>query len=237
MWVEAIVAKEDLAKVIAELCPLRITIGDDGSILLSDPREVALLDGVGLQMTVTSEIHWPVLGVHLPVSIRAATLEVKPEILETPDGSSLTFKLKLDNVDIAILPALIDRGIVDLVNKELAAKHVELAWGFIKTLSHVFDLPQALASVRALDLRATSGRVKVTPEALALAVLFEARVEARTTVPPLAPIPPARRELPPPQPPRLRDLLLQSPGTVAAMCGVAVLAGMGLFALVSGSKR
>jgi hypothetical protein len=237
MWVEAIVAKEDLAKVIGELCPLRITIGGDGSVLLSDPREVALLEGIGLQMTVTAEIHWPVLGVQIPVSIRAATLEVKPEILETPERSSLTFRLKLDNVDIAILPALIDRGIVDLVNKELAAKHVELAWGFIDTLSHVFDLPEALASVRALDLRATGGRVKVTPEALALAVLFEARVEARTALPALAPVPPARRALPPPEPPRLRDLLRESPGTLAAMCGVALLAGMGLFALVSGSRR
>jgi hypothetical protein len=244
MWVEAIVAKEDLAKVMDDLCPLRINIGEGGSVLLSDPRDVILVDGAGLQMTVTVEIHWPVLGVQIPVSIRAATLEVNPEILETADRANLTFKLHLDNVDIAIFPALIDRGIVDLVNKELAAKHVELAWGFMDTLSHCFDLPDALASAGALDLRATNGRVKVTREALALAILFEARVEPRSTTPPPVPAlatlpPPAPRAFPPPppRPPSLRDMLRGSPGSLAAVCGVSLLAGMGLFALASGSRR
>jgi hypothetical protein len=244
MWVEAIVAKEDLAKVMDDLCPLRINIGEGGNVLLSDPRDVILVDGAGLQMTITVQIHWPVLGVQIPVSIRAATLEVNPEILETADRANLTFKLHLDNVDIAIFPALIDRGIVDLVNKELAAKHVELAWGFMDTLSHCFDLPDALASARALDLRATNGRVKVTGKALALAVLFEARVEPRTsTTPPVStlaavPLPPrAGPPPPPPRPPSLRAMLRGSPGSLAAVFGVAFLSGMGLFALVSASRR
>jgi hypothetical protein len=241
MWVEAVIAKEDLAKVMGDLCPLRISLGEGGSVLLSDPRDVALVAGAGLRMTITVEIHWPVLGVKIPVSIRAATLEVNPEVLEKPDGANLTFKLRLDDVDIAIFPALIDRGIVDLVNKELAAKHMELAWGFIETLSHVFDLPDALASARALDLRATHGRVKVTSEALALAILFEARIEPRSdTLPPArggAPTPPGPRAVPPPPPPSLRELLRRSPGSLAGMCGVALLAGMGLFALVSRGRR
>jgi hypothetical protein len=242
MWVEAIIAKEDLAKVIDDLCPLRIKIGEDGSVLLSDPRDVALVSGVGLRMTVTLEIHWPVLGVQIPVSVRSATLEVQPEVLQTPQGSTLTFKLHLDDVDIAILPALIDRGIVDLVNKELAAKHVELAWAFIQTLSHVFELPDALASVRALDLRATGGRVKVTSEALALAVLFEARVEPRGESPSLRPALAAARPLPrptpiPPEPPSLGELFRRSPATLGAMCGAALVTGMGLLALISPRRR
>jgi hypothetical protein len=241
MWVEAIVAKDDLAKVVGELCPLRISIGADGNLLLSDPREVALIPGEGLRMTVTSEIHWPVLGIQIPVSIRSATLLVKPEIVEAPQGPNLTFRLQLDDVDIAILPALVDRGIVELVNKELAAKHVELAWGFTSTLSHVFELPQALASVRALDLRATSGRVKVTHEALALAVLFQARVEPRSLGPRPTPTPSPTAEPsggPPPAPPiSVRSLLRRSPAGLAAVCGMALLAGMGVVTLVTRNRR
>jgi hypothetical protein len=246
MWVEAIIAKEDLAKVIGELCPLRITIGEDGSVLLLDPRDIGLVPGTGLRMTVTSEIHWPFLGIHIPVSIRSATLEVRPEILDTPQGNTLTFKLRLDDVDIAMLPALLDRGIVERVNKELEAKHIELAWGFTKTLSHVFELPDALASARALDLRATAGRVQITTEAVALAVSFRATVEPRGVGPAPSSTPSStapRTPLPPPAASPsaslrgIRALLERSPAAVAAMCGMGFVAGMGLFALVSGRRR
>jgi hypothetical protein len=179
MWVEAILSKDDLVKVTGELSPLRIQIGKAGSIVLSDPRDLELVPGLGLRMTVTTEIDWPVLGIQIPVSVRSATLEVMPQIVESPGGDSLTFKLHLDAVDISLLPALVDRRIVELVNKELEAKHVELAWSFTKTLGHVFALPAALASVGALDLCAESGRVKITREAVALAVSFRARFEPR----------------------------------------------------------
>jgi hypothetical protein len=180
MWAEAILVKSDLAELAAKFCPLRIHIGEGGNVLLSEPRDLELVPGVGLRMTVTSEIHWPVLGIQIPVSVRSAVLEVKLEILETASGDTLTFRLHLDDVDISILPAFVDRKIVDLVNAELEAKHVELSWRFAETLSHIFALPEALASASALDLRAASGRVRITSEGVAFAVSFQANVEPRT---------------------------------------------------------
>ena len=146
MWVQATLARDDLAKVAGELCPLRINIGEGGSIVLSDPRDLDLVPEVGLRLTVTTQLH-------------------------------------LDEMDISILPALVDRRIVDRVNKELDAKPLELAWSFTKTLSHVFKLPAALASVGALDLSAAAGRVKITSEAIAFAVSFQVRVEPRRVGP------------------------------------------------------
>jgi hypothetical protein len=183
MWMEAILEADDLARVLGELCPLAINVGKGGHVVLSDPRDIELVPGVGLRVSATLEIHWPVLGLQLPVSVRAATVDVRPEIVSTPDGDRLTFKLHVDDVDIAHLPALFDHGIVDKVNKELDAKHVELSWGFTKTLSHVFEFPDALASAAAIELCAVSGRVQVTSKALALAVRFEARIEPRTLQP------------------------------------------------------
>jgi hypothetical protein len=68
-----------------------------------------------------------------------------------------------------ISPSSIGRNIVDRVNKALEEKHVELSWGFIETLSHVFELPDAMASARAIDLHAQWGSLKITSEALVLA--------------------------------------------------------------------
>jgi hypothetical protein len=204
--------------------------------VFSEPRELVLVPDIGLRMTVTVDIHWPVLGIEIPVSVRAATLVVKPVILDNPGGANLTFKLRLDDVDFSLLPDFVDRGIVDLVNKELEAKHVELAWGYTRTLSHVFELPEALASVRALDLRASEGRVKITGEALALAVLFEARVEHRR-VGERSPSPVSSAPVTV-QPGNLRERLASaSPANLAAICGMAFLSGMGIVALLSGRRR
>jgi hypothetical protein len=243
MWVEAILAKDDLDKALSDFCPLRIHLGEDGSILVSDPRSLELVPDVGLRMSVTVEVHWPVLGVQIPVSVRAAALEVKPEILKTPEGDSLTFKLRLDDIDISIFPSIIDRGVVDLVNKELEAKHVELSWNFIETLSHVFDLPAALASAAAIDLRAGWGSVRITSEALVLAISFEARVVPREVARDLAPAalsrtaPRSEAEPRPIAPKGMRGLWHKSPMSCALGIGGALLAGAGVSALVLSRRR
>jgi hypothetical protein len=128
MWVEAILTKDDLEKMVRDFCPLGFRLGESGNILLSDSRAIELVPSVGLRMSVTVEVHWPLLGVQVPVSVRSATLEVRPEILKKATGDCLTFKLRLDDVDVSLLPEIIDRNIVDRVNKALEEKHVELSW-------------------------------------------------------------------------------------------------------------
>jgi hypothetical protein len=236
MWAEAIFSKDDLEEVTGQLFPLRIHIGAGGNVLLTDRRDLAFLPDVGLRMTITAEIHWPVLGVHVPVSVRSATLEIRPEIVERPGGGTLTFKLHLYDVDVSMLPDFVDRGIVDLVNRELEAKHVELSWGFTKTLSHVFNLPEALASAGGLDLRAGSGRVKITGDALALAVSFGARVQPRGAPRPRVSEPPLAVPRPSPQRDARGLTRRRSPAGLAVLGGLAMVAGA-VLALVSRGRR
>jgi hypothetical protein len=243
MWVEAILAKNDLEKAVNDFCPLSIQLGEDGSIILSDPRGLELVPDAGLRFSVTVEVHWPVLGIQIPVSVRSATLEVKPEIVKNPpDGENLTFKLHIDDVDISMLPDIVDRGIVDRVNKELEAKHIELSWNFIGTLSHVFELPEALKSARAIALSAGWGQVKITSDALVLAVSFDASVEprgveSRASGEPASSalaLPDAARPVPSES---IRSLWRRSPGSLALLVGGACLAGMGLSALLFARPR
>ncbi len=241
MWVEAILTTEDLAKVMNELCPLRIRLGEGGSVLVSEPRALELVPLLGLRMTVGVELHWPVLGVQIPVAIRAAILEVKPEILKKPEGEHLTFKLRLDELDISMVPDFVDRTIVDRVNAELEAKHVELSWGFTETLSHAFDLPDALASARAIDLCAHGGWVKVTKDAMVLAVSFSAAVEPRDepSRPPTPKATGAMRVASPRREPVVANgaLSLWHSPAFAVAGGAAVLALIGLSGFALGRRR
>jgi hypothetical protein len=190
MWIEVILAKDDLAKVMADFCPLKIEVGKHGSILLTEPRGLELIAGVGLRMSVTAEVEWRVLGIPIPVFARTATLEVLPEIRKRGGADHLRFSLRLADLDLSLLPAVVEHGVLDLANAELGAEHMGLSWGFTKTLSHVFKLPEALSSARAIDVRAAWGQVKITSEALVLAVSFGVTVEPRRGGPSSSPAPP-----------------------------------------------
>jgi hypothetical protein len=242
MWAEAILAKNDLDKAIRDFCPLKIKLGEDGSVQISDPHGLDLVPDVGLRMSVTIEVHWPILGIQIPVSVRSATLEVRPEILKKPEGEPLTFKLRLDDVDISMLPEFIDRGIVERVNKELEERHVELTWNFIATLSHVFELPDALLSARAIGLRAGWGSVKITSEALVLAVSFDASVVPRDAPRASPALLSSALALPDPvsrplEAESVRALWQRSPLSFVLVVGGALLAGAGVSALVLGRRR
>jgi hypothetical protein len=79
--------------------------------------------------------------------------------------------------------------VTDLVNRELAAKHVELSWNYAATLSHAFELPPSLQSHDQLALEVVDARVKATGDALGLAIRFVARARRRSAT--------SRRESPP----------------------------------------
>jgi hypothetical protein len=67
--------------------------------------------------------------------------------------------------------------IEELLNRELAAKRVELAWTYGQTLTHTFLLPLVLRPLETLRLQAVEARVKVAGGALGLAIRFRAVAE------------------------------------------------------------
>jgi hypothetical protein len=236
MWLEAILTREDLAKALSDLCPLRICIGGGGSLVISEPNGVELVPEVGLRMTVTAEIHWPILGIAVPLTVRAVTLDLMPQILRQKDGrEKLAFKIHLDQIDASLLPAFLDKTVVDRINEELEAKHVELAWDFVETLSHVFELPVKLASARGIELKAAWGKVKTTVETLVLAISFHASIQPRLADPPasraVVPVPSGSAK------PASAMRRARTPFEVALFGGTLVCAGLGICALAQTLRR
>jgi hypothetical protein len=242
---EAIFAKQDVHKALEDLCPVDISLGDGGgNILISEPRDLELVPEVGLRTSVSIQVHWPVLGIQVPVSARSTTLIMRPEILKGDSSEQLSFKFRLEGLDIASFPSIVDRKIVELINNELEKKHVELSWNFIDTLSHVFELPPTLASAQAIELRAAWGEVRITSEALVLAVSFRVAFERRGAVESkrLASSPTSK-----PPPVSKADALAKvesrriarrrSRSKLAWMGGAAVLAGLGVSLFIHLQRR
>ncbi len=181
MWIEAVLTNEDVLHVLRQFSPLEIRLGDSGTLQLASPSKVSLIPQNGIGVVCDATLHYPVLGLDVPVHMHGLTVLIHPSVQSRPDGpgENLVFALQLDRTGMAILPALIDEGVSKLINEELVKKHVQLSWGFYQTLSHVFALPAALASAASLELKVTGGAVKITEKALGLAVCFETAVQRR----------------------------------------------------------
>jgi hypothetical protein len=180
MWLEAILSKDNVISLVGRLLPVSIHLGenaDDGQYLeLFEPREVSLVEGQGLRMSCGARIRWPILGIDVPVTVESVTLLLCPSVPEPPAQDELIFRLTVEAIDFAWAPAAIDDRIADKINHELAKKRALLSWRFGETLSHLFQLPPFLPPLDAVALKVAWGQVRVTSEALVMAVSFHSRV-------------------------------------------------------------
>jgi hypothetical protein len=175
MWLEAIVSLEDFQALAAELLPVRVQLGSadsDHYLFLSAASEVSLIEGRGLRVVCNAQIRWPVLGMDIPINVDSLTVMLEPSV--PSESGELFVGVQLEHADVAWVPSMVDKKIVAAINEALKQKDRELAWSFETALSRDFPLPGMLQPVRALGLKAGWGKVRVTSEAMVLAISFNA---------------------------------------------------------------
>lgn len=176
MWLEAILAKEDLLALLPQFAPVKVALADGGDFLIHDPSEISIVAGAGLRFLCKAKLHWPVLGIKLPITLNSVTVLIRPRVVKDDAGDQLVFGLEVEHADFAGLPGMIDMHITDKIIEALRAKPVELKWCFTSTLSHLFRLPPSLGQLEAIGVQATWGEVRVTEDAMVLAVSIRADV-------------------------------------------------------------
>jgi len=180
MWIEAILSHDDLSSFFARLLPLDLRLGEDGDadpeLRLSDLVRVELVENQGIRVECKAELRWPIFGIDVPIHLESLALLLIPSVVKRSGRDALAFKLQLAELDIAWVPAAFDATIQEKVNRELKEKQRHLTWNFSQTLSHVFDLPSAVRPIDALGLEVAWGKVRVTNEALVMAISFHAHV-------------------------------------------------------------
>ena len=180
MWIEAIVSLEDFQSLAAELLPVRVQLGasdSDHYLFLSAAREVSLLEGRGLRVVCSAQIRWPVLGMDLPINVDNLTVVLEPSVAQ--EGGELLIGMQLEQADVAWVPSVLDSTIVSAINEAVRNRSSELSWSF-GVMNQNFALPPMLQPLRALDLKAGWGKVRITSEAMVLVVSFHAHAVARS---------------------------------------------------------
>jgi len=187
MWLEAVLTARDIAGAFTQMTPLRIALGREGDVdrylFLGQPRDVELIPDVGVRFETRAKLRWSLAQVRVPLTLRRVGVRLTPKIVHRDGQDSLVFGVELEELDVSLIPAFVDRSILGLVNGALAQPGAEMKWAFMETLDFNFGLPEALQPARKLALRARWGEVRVTKEALVLAVSFATSVEKEKCVP------------------------------------------------------
>jgi hypothetical protein len=178
MWLEAIVTEDDVANIAKQFAPLELRLGSDGRLSLSRLTSVLFVPGRGVEVVCDGQLHWPVLGMCIPLTMERLTVLVRPTVETRSDGYALVLRLSLERAGVSHVGLLDDR-VTAKMNEELEKHCVELAWNFSQTLTHTFPLPASLLSAAAIGVEVRSGTTRVTREALGLAVLMGASVQPR----------------------------------------------------------
>ena len=225
MWIEAILVEDDINRLLGQLMPLSFDVGSAGDrVVLSDPRQVTFVAGEGVRLECEAKVRWTVAGIPVPFTVHDVRAMLRPEVVKGVDGrDSLAFSLLIEHADFAAIPTIVDERITDKVNDALRT-HMALSWNFSEMLSRSVDLPESLHPLRRLSLEVAWGKLRVTDEAVVMAISFHSSCFGRESVP--APAPLAAR-------PQRVETLVTTRG--ASPTGAsAMLAGGALLALVSG---
>lgn len=172
MWLEAIIAKEDLVVVLNQILPVKIHLDDDDKtdrwIFLDRATDIDLIPEKGLRLACPAEIMWSLASVHVPIKLHMLQVLLRPEIVTKPTGDILVFNLELEEADFRGIPGLVDGAIIKTVNSALAKQ--ELAWDFTKTLTNTVKMPKLLDPISSLSINIGWGKRRVDAEALVLAL-------------------------------------------------------------------
>jgi hypothetical protein len=176
MWLEAILTAADLQKVVDQLTPATVPLGERGHLYFDTPAQVSLVADRGLRVQCHAKVMWPVLGIDVALTIRSMTLLVHPSI-ESRDGArTIVLSPEVDAIDLALLPDIGDDELRAFLNRELLQKRIELPWNYQSMLTHRIPLPEWFRESSAFDICAGGAAVKITDESIGLAIRFTAEV-------------------------------------------------------------
>ncbi len=179
MFLEALLTRDELHARLEEAFPFLIRVGDPSAghtLAFTDLAEVELVAGVGLHIMCKARVHWPVLGIDVPVVLQSLRLVVIPRMKPGPLCDVLTFHVAIEHAGVPIIPDAIEHEVIVAINRRLANEHAEATWDFATLFGHVLPLPKMIEPLDAALLRATWGRLRVTNEAIVIAVSVHAAI-------------------------------------------------------------
>lgn len=182
--------RETLTRLLAELLPITILLDEAqrfrGRRVRIDPvQHLEMRADGGIRLITSGELRWIFGVLPVTVAVERLVLVLTPIVVGTGVASRLLFRPVIEEADLRHVPALLDRGIVRLVNGALETRSGRLAWDVGRTLALRFVLPDALDPLEAAAVDVEGARLRVRDGVLELTVALTMHIsriaDPRTT--------------------------------------------------------
>lgn len=175
--------RDEIEQLVEQAAPLRIHLGKpDGKqrwIELEEPRDVRLVEDDGLSLTMAGRFHFDLAKVPLGDEIRDIHVMIRPRVNTDETGMSLLdFHLDIDEADLVTVPDVIDRPLVEMVDRATTPKSTRLRVPFQQMLSAVGELSPRLQPLARARTTVAHPSVTVKPDRVIFAVDLEASLES-----------------------------------------------------------
>lgn len=191
----AILTKEELAQVAAELLPLDVEISrrPRRQISLGRAERVELVAGSGLRLAGKASMVWEIASLPVSLAVRRWQVMLSPRVVATPDGLSLAFEPSLECLDFRRIPGFVDDRVIAIVNEILTGQKSKLVWRFEKTLSVRKSTSGKFRPRKHFAIAPEGATVDVTSSRILLSIRLRARVESVEEVKPSEALVPTSR--------------------------------------------
>jgi hypothetical protein len=175
MHIQARLDEATLRQLLDQLLPVTILLDDEGqnggrSISIEPATTVDFVKGEGLRLVAGGRIRWTAAGLPVDATLHSAHVMLRPLVAADKHGGRLVFRPSLEEADLKNVPALVDRGVTALVNRQLESRGDQIAWDFGRTLAFSVPMPPALSGVESLQLSVRNGQVEVSDHAIELSL-------------------------------------------------------------------
>jgi|GEM_PF-5769167 len=155
MRIEATLLKDELRSLLESLLPVRIALDKNEPlrwIEFGKLHALELVPGHGARIVCSAKVSWPLPVIGPRLSVRHLEALIQPYVRSGDGGEVLAFKIQLESIELAHVPAFVEREVLRLINGELAQRKGKLAWKIGKTFANRIKMPTSLAPVEGLQL-------------------------------------------------------------------------------------
>ena len=169
----ALLDRDTLRSLLVQFTPLRVALDEqdpDRFFTIDRPDLLEFVAGTGVRIRTSARLQWTLAGITIPVTVNSATFLLEPWLSPPPHPGRLNFRLRLEQMELKNIPAVVDEQVALRANKFLGALGETLGWSFGETLDVRLKMPPHLAPMEAFTLSAGTAKVEVLSDALRLDV-------------------------------------------------------------------
>ncbi len=163
--------REEVVSAVAAWFPFELRLSDNHpgrTLELSTLDELTLVEDVGVRLSCTGVLTWPLPLLPDTYRVECVTVLVRLALIRRDSGVALQTTISFDELSVDHLPGLLEHGAAKLISKAVNDGAQSAAWSLTDTLRFHGDVSDRVTTMRSAGFVIPTGKLEITAEKLRL---------------------------------------------------------------------